>query len=455
MFHRLETGIHNQMEAFEIEQVLQGDEYALLIAEEKTSSSPVAFPMNQLPHDHPHVLPITSIHPNVVYMTSTFDAVASPLACHGDVMSFNVTCGPLHETGARVLFRQLLSALTACHAADIFHRDLKLDNLLLDEQFNLRVSGFGIHDFPQPSSSKLHVAPEIQAHDAAQAPALAPADVWSAGVALFTLISGMLPFAALKISDWHYRQLCCGNVDAFWHAHERYAPFTNSAKGKFREITCRAIHTSCTDLITRMLMIDPVERITLSAVELHPWINGGTNNDVEAETTAVRELLRTRSNCIFQARKDDAERAALLTLKNPRNPYERFIARGGGGGGLSTSHELPPHLPDVSITCHTYALAFASVLTTRDFLLATAGCLAELNAVVVVDMEHFLLKDGVRTSPDGTDLGVRFEGRMYYDGVEGVQEGIIWHMQLRRTAGPLIPFLALVEQFVTSMAFVP
>ncbi|MQL68863.1 hypothetical protein Taro_001158 [Colocasia esculenta] len=109
--------------------------------------------------------------------------------------------GKLREDEARGYFQQLINAVDYCHSRGVYHRDLKLENLLLDSYGVLKVSDFGLSAFsPQLHEDGLlhtacgtpnYVAPEVltdKGYDGAKA------DIWSCGVILFVLMAGFLPF---------------------------------------------------------------------------------------------------------------------------------------------------------------------------------------------------------------------------------------------------------------------
>ncbi|KNA21033.1 hypothetical protein SOVF_046930 [Spinacia oleracea] len=112
-----------------------------------------------------------------------------------------VAKGRLKEDIARWIFQQLISAMDVCHSGGVYHRDLKLENLLIDEDGSLKVSDFGLSalaDSKQQDGllhtmcgTPAYVAPEVinrRGYDGAKA------DIWSCGVILFVLLAGHLPF---------------------------------------------------------------------------------------------------------------------------------------------------------------------------------------------------------------------------------------------------------------------
>ncbi|PIA28596.1 hypothetical protein AQUCO_06800037v1 [Aquilegia coerulea] len=104
----------------------------------------------------------------------------------------------LSEEAARQYFQQLIDVVDYCHCRNVYHRDLKLENLLVDGRGNLKVSDFGLSAIQEPGEllstscgSPSYVAPEVIAHERYDG---AAADVWSCGIILFELLAGYLPF---------------------------------------------------------------------------------------------------------------------------------------------------------------------------------------------------------------------------------------------------------------------
>ncbi|XP_075520117.1 CBL-interacting serine/threonine-protein kinase 3-like isoform X3 [Primulina tabacum] len=121
---------------------------------------------------------------------------------------YEVKHGRMQEDEARKYFQQLINAVDYCHSRGVFHRDLKLENLLLDTEGNLKVSDFGLSALSQQirDDGLLHttcgtpnyVAPEVlndRGYDGATA------DMWSCGVILFVLLAGYLPFNDCNLTE--------------------------------------------------------------------------------------------------------------------------------------------------------------------------------------------------------------------------------------------------------------
>eukprot|EP00268_Persea_americana_P033296 TRINITY_DN32989_c0_g2_i3.p1 TRINITY_DN32989_c0_g2~~TRINITY_DN32989_c0_g2_i3.p1 ORF type:complete len:220 (+),score=42.19 TRINITY_DN32989_c0_g2_i3:132-791(+) len=144
-------------------------------------------------------------HPNIVrfkevLLTPTHLAIVMEYAAGGELFERICNAGRFSEDEARFFFQQLISGVSCCHSMQICHRDLKLENTLLDGSLAPRLK---ICDFGYSKSSVLHSQPK----SAVGTPAyIAPevllrkeydgkiADVWSCGVTLYVMLIGGYPF---------------------------------------------------------------------------------------------------------------------------------------------------------------------------------------------------------------------------------------------------------------------
>ncbi|VAH38349.1 unnamed protein product [Triticum turgidum subsp. durum] len=213
------------------------------------------------------------------------------LARGGTLLSAMDERGRFDEPTARRLFVQLVSALAHVHSRGVFHRDVKPENLLLDEHGDLKLTDFGLCVLADRHlgadglaatrcGSPAYVAPEIlykKRYDAGGV------DVWSSGVALFSLTAGYLPFNDGNLMGM-YRKIFSGR----FRCPRWFSPELHS-------------------LIGRMLDPDADTRINIGEIMEHPWVqqDGTSSFDIirapssdpspevmkwEAEMEQVREL---------------------------------------------------------------------------------------------------------------------------------------------------------------------
>ncbi|ESR36317.1 hypothetical protein CICLE_v10028703mg [Citrus x clementina] len=144
-------------------------------------------------------------HPNIVrfkevILTPTHLAIVMEYASGGELFERICNAGRFSEDEARFFFQQLISGVSFCHSMQVCHRDLKLENTLLDGSPAPRLK---ICDFGYSKSSVLHSQPKSTVGTPAY---IAPevllkkeydgkiADVWSCGVTLYVMLVGAYPF---------------------------------------------------------------------------------------------------------------------------------------------------------------------------------------------------------------------------------------------------------------------
>ena len=154
-----------------------------------------------------------------------------------------------------------------CHGSGITHRDIKMENILFDEHFDLKLADFG---FAAPAQGRdgsgyLHTAVGTHTY---MAPELingrrysgVSTDLFACGVVLFILISGNPPFEEASKRDSYYRLFRINN-GRFWSLHSCKKP-QDLYTSEFRE------------LINGMLAYKPAQRFTLQQILASSWLYG-------------------------------------------------------------------------------------------------------------------------------------------------------------------------------------
>ena len=126
----------------------------------------------------------------------------------------------LEEKYAKVIFLKILEGVQACHNANICHRDLKLQNILFDEQFNPKICDFGLAAFNKEDlkdflGTPSHVAPEILLNRKYNG---FKADIFSLGVVLFNLVTGKPGFLKANTDDYYYILIMLNKYEEYWSA---------------------------------------------------------------------------------------------------------------------------------------------------------------------------------------------------------------------------------------------
>jgi serine/threonine protein kinase len=204
----------------------------------------------------------------------TFSALALEYAPHGDLLGLLSAQGPLSETLARTYFHQMVDAIEYLHTRGICHLDIKSDNVLLDENYCVKLSDFGLalelgdkRCLKGVAGTTLYLSPEMHLdlkYDGYHA------DLFALGITLFTMVSGIMPFKSATHSDSLYKYIAKQDSEGFWKKHEGLKkPAENFYSQNFK------------DLIQGMLALEPKKRLTLEEIKNHAWFNDAVYSDEE------------------------------------------------------------------------------------------------------------------------------------------------------------------------------
>ncbi|KAI9383483.1 hypothetical protein POPTR_013G090800v4 [Populus trichocarpa] len=195
---------------------------------------------------HPHIIRLYE-----VIETSSDIFVVMEYAKCGELFEYILEKGRLEEDEARSFFQQTISGLEFCHRNMVVHRDLKPENLLLDSKHNVKIADFGLSNIMQDGhflktncGSYNYAAPEVLARKLYAGPEV---DIWSCGVILYALLCGSLPFDDESIPN-----------------------LLRKIKGGIYSIP-RYLSPGATDMISKMLMVDPMRRMNMPEIRQHPW----------------------------------------------------------------------------------------------------------------------------------------------------------------------------------------
>ncbi|KAI3447384.1 hypothetical protein Pfo_004049 [Paulownia fortunei] len=220
-------------------------------------------------------------HPNVISIVGAYEDgvavhVVMELCAGGELFDRITQRGHYTERKAAELARLIVGVVEACHSLGVMHRDLKPENFLFvneHEDSPLKTIDFGLSVFFKPGEtfsdvvgSPYYVAPEVlRKHYGPEC------DVWSAGVIIYILLSGVPPFWD-ETEQGIFEQVLRGELD---FVSEPWPSISESAK----------------DLVRRMLVRDPKKRLTAHQVLCHPWVQvGGVAPDKPLDSAVLTRL---------------------------------------------------------------------------------------------------------------------------------------------------------------------
>lgn len=224
--------------------------------------------------DHPNILKLLGCH-------ETEDSIVLllELASGGELFDYLIRRGRLGEAEARHVFKQLISAVKYCHDRNVCHRDIKPENVLLGQPaagggpaattIKLADFGFATHmhavsdgteNWAETSCGSPHYAsPEVIRGERYQGP---QADIWSCGVMLFALLTGGLPFDGESIPQ-----------------------LLRAVKvGRFS--IPKWVDPRAQDLLRSMMRLNPADRVSIAAIEAHPWVATGSDQTLAGAPSA-------------------------------------------------------------------------------------------------------------------------------------------------------------------------
>ncbi|KAM9324117.1 NUAK family SNF1-like kinase 1 [Gastrophryne carolinensis] len=198
-------------------------------------------------------------HEHIIQVFEVFESsekiiIVMEYASNGELYDFINNKHQIPESEARRFFRQIVSAVHYCHKNGVVHRDIKLENILLDENLNVKLADFGLSNLYHKNQvletycgSPLYASPEIIKGLPYHGPEV---DCWALGVLLYALIYGSMPF-----DNSNYKTL----AEQIGRGQYRQPPHLSGACG----------------LIDWMLTVNPVRRATIEDIANHWWVNWG------------------------------------------------------------------------------------------------------------------------------------------------------------------------------------
>lgn len=166
--------------------------------------------------------------------------------------------GGMGELAGRFFARQLIDALYYMHKNGVVHRDLKLENMLVDHKLNVKLADFGfatyknIKNLTSFKGTKTYMAPEIWenvVYDGRNA------DVFSCAVIIYIIVHGIFPFKEATKKDNYYGLLAKGDYNQYWE-----------------RVCGQGLSPEFKDLMMRMFSPNPKDRPTISEIRKHPWM---------------------------------------------------------------------------------------------------------------------------------------------------------------------------------------
>ena len=231
------------------------------------------------------------------------------------------------EEIGKYIFTQLIDGLEACHKSGIVHRDMKTENIMLGENWEMKLADFGFSTKIEGKKGNgllytalgtaSYASPELlqkKPYDGAAS------DIFSLGVSLFVLVTGKMPFKHALTDDPYYKEVVNGKYKEYWTKLESKVPHTSQ---EFKE------------LFVNLIAYDPKIRPTLEDCKNCSWMKGYKPNlqVIDSEFTARTKVVQHKKE--LERKKEEAEE---MERRNKKEGHEHY--RGEETVFVETSNNL-------------------------------------------------------------------------------------------------------------------
>ncbi|CAK9163155.1 unnamed protein product [Ilex paraguariensis] len=241
----------------------QGKFGSVVLCRSKASGEECACKMLQkgeeIVHREVEIMQHLSGHPGIVTLKGVYEDADSfhlvmELCSGGRLLDHMAREGRYSEQRAANLLKELMLVISYCHQMGVVHRDIKPENVLLTTSGQIKLADFGLavritdgQSLTGIVGSPAYIAPEVLTGDYSE-----KVDIWSAGILLYGLLVGVLPFHGDSV-ETVFDAIKKGSLD-------------------FSGREWESVSQSACDLIARMLARDVSVRFSADEVLRHPWI---------------------------------------------------------------------------------------------------------------------------------------------------------------------------------------
>ncbi|KAI8473389.1 MAG: kinase-like domain-containing protein [Monoraphidium minutum] len=269
---------------------------------------------------HLHVVTLRSTHEDKDHVH-----IAMELCEGGELFDSIVEAGNFSEKKAAEVFRRMVEVVNHCHELGVMHRDLKPENFLLTNKGpdgELKLTDFGLGVFFKPGErfrdlvgSPYYVAPEVLRKNYSH-----QADMWSLGVILYILLSGLPPFWG-DTEDQIFKMVLKGQLD---FKSEPWPRVSDAAK----------------DCVRRLLEMDATKRASGQQILQHDWlVKEGVALDISLDSVVLKRMRQF-------AQMNKLKKMALMVVGQSLAPdelaglQELFKSIDADGSGTITVEEM-------------------------------------------------------------------------------------------------------------------
>jgi len=279
-------------------------------------------------------------HPNVCKLVEVLDDseddnlyMVFELLKEGELLVVP-TDNPMPEKEVWLSFRDVVHGLEYLHYQKIIHRDLKPSNLLRADSGEVKIADLGVSNefdgtdalLTNTAGTPAFTPPESISHKPGDDPYSGKAaDIWSLGVTLYSLVYGKVPF----------------------HDENIVALYNKIRAAELSQPDEPDISPELKDLISRMLIKDPIQRIKLKEIKTHDWVTGYGLYPMATEIDNCRHLVEVTENEVENSVQSVPKLDTLILVKamiknhSFSNPFNPSLSNANQGGSIGNAPNPP------------------------------------------------------------------------------------------------------------------
>ena len=287
-------------------------------------------------------------HPNITKILEMFEddkyiLIIMEYINGGNLFSFVKKRRKLSEKIAKFLFRQIILGIKHIHSKNIVHRDIKLENILIDLNNRVKICDFGIGVILRSEDELLYdqcgtpmyMAPEIILSSKKKGYRGFPVDIWSSGIALYIMLSGTLPFNIKNKSKKERKNMKNSGNSENGENYEENDDISLSNNNNYElqysiinknPKTIEKISDEARDILRGLLNKDPDKRLTIDEILNHPWLKSEENdynyNKNKYKLFTKAEMIMLSKNYIDYRIKGNDDLKETFTLSNLNDSNE-------------------------------------------------------------------------------------------------------------------------------------
>jgi serine/threonine protein kinase len=207
------------------------------------------------------------------------------------------------EEYGQEIFLHIIAGLEACHNSGVVHRDLKTENIMVTEDFKIKIADFGFAAHKQGNLGRglLYTSLGTPSYAAPELHLKSPYygvcnDIFALGVTLFVLVTGSMPFKKATIHDPFYILIAKNDYEGYW--------------------TKRNLKTIVSDefksLFFNMIAYEYIQRPSIEEIKEHPWIKKHQHDKENSEISILEEI-----------KMDFCKRKQIVDFKRHRERLQR------------------------------------------------------------------------------------------------------------------------------------